>query len=78
MKVFKAFIVLVTVFQIDFKRNNFRHKRHRFNPWVGKIPWRRMWQPTPVFLSGKSHGQRGTWWVSGPQGCTELDPTEVT
>ena len=29
-----------------------------FNPWVGKIPWRREWQPTPVFLPGKSHGQR--------------------
>ena len=36
MKVFKAFIVLVTVFQINFKRNNFRHKRCGFNPWVGK------------------------------------------
>ena len=30
-----------------------------FDPWVGKIPWRRAWQPTPVFLSEKSHGQRG-------------------
>jgi len=29
-----------------------------FNPWVRKIPWRRKWQPTPVFLSGESHGQR--------------------
>ena len=28
------------------------------NPWVGKIPWRRKWQPTPVFLPGISHGQR--------------------
>ena len=27
-------------------------------PWVGKIPWRREWQPTPVFLPGKPHGQR--------------------
>ena len=33
-------------------------KRSGFNPWVRKIPWRREWQPTPVFLSGKSHGQR--------------------
>ena len=32
----------------------------RFDPWVGKIPWRRKWQPTPVFLPGESHGQR-TW-----------------
>ena len=42
---------------------NRRHKRHRFNPWVGKIPWRRNWQPTPVFLPGKFHGQRGAWWA---------------
>ena len=33
-------------------------RRHRFNPWVGKIPWRRAWQPTLVFLIGKSPGQR--------------------
>ena len=33
-------------------------KRCKFNPWVGKIPWRREWQPTPVFLPGESHGQR--------------------
>ena len=31
---------------------------HRFDPWVGKIPWRRKWQPTPVFLPGESHGQK--------------------
>ena len=33
-------------------------RRHGFDPWVGKIPWRRKWQPTPIFLPGKSHGQR--------------------
>ena len=32
--------------------------RPRFDPWVGKIPWRRKWQPTPVFLPGESHGRR--------------------
>ena len=32
--------------------------RRGFYPWVGKIPWRRKWQPTPVFLPGESHGQR--------------------
>ena len=32
--------------------------RPGFDPWVGKIPWRRAWQPTPVFLPGESHGQR--------------------
>ena len=30
----------------------------RFDPWVGKIPWKRAWQPSPVFLSEESHGQR--------------------
>ena len=33
-------------------------KRHGFGPWVRKIPWRRKWLPTPVFLPGESHGQR--------------------
>ena len=32
--------------------------RPRFDPWIGKIPCRRKWQPTPVFLPGESHGQR--------------------
>ena len=32
--------------------------RGEFDPWAGKIPWRRKWQLTPVFLPGKSHGQR--------------------
>ena len=35
-----------------------RHKRKSCDPWVWKIPWRRNWQPTPVFLSGEFHGQR--------------------
>ena len=35
-----------------------RHKRLGFNPWVKKIPWKREWLPTPVFLPGESHGQR--------------------
>ena len=34
------------------------HKRRGFNPWVGKTPWRRAWQPTLVFLSEEPHGQR--------------------
>ena len=33
-------------------------RRHQFDPWVWKMPWRRKWQPTPVLLPGKSHGQR--------------------
>ena len=34
--------------------------RHRFDPWVGKITWRRVWQPTPVFLPGDPM-DRGAW-----------------
>ena len=54
-----------------------RHKRHRLDPWVGKIPWRRAWQPIPVFLPGKSHGQRGLADYR-PQGHKESDMTEAT
>ena len=35
-----------------------QHRRCEFDPWVQKIPWRRIWQLTPVFLPGKSRGQR--------------------
>ena len=42
--------------------------RHSFDPWVGKIPWRRAWHPTPVFLAGESHGQRSLADYS-PWGC---------
>ena len=47
-------------------------KRHGFNPLVEKIPWRRKWQPAPVFLPGKSQGQRGLAGYS-PWGLKELD-----
>ena len=36
-----------------------RCRRPGFHSWFGKIPWRSEWQPTPVFLPGKFHGQRG-------------------
>ena len=47
----------------------------RFDPWVRKIPWRRKWQPTPVFLPRDSHGQRNLAGYS-PRGCKESDTTE--
>ena len=50
-------------------------KRHGFEPWVGKIPWRRDWQPPPVFLPGESHGQRGPAGYS-PWGRKESGETE--
>ena len=54
-----------------------RHRTLGFDPWVGKIPWRRKWQPTPVFLPGESHGQ---WSLAGYTlwGRKESDVTEVT
>ena len=50
-------------------------RKPRFDSWVGKIPWRRKWQPTPVFLPGESHGRRSLVGYS-PRGHKELDTTE--
>ena len=52
-----------------------RHKGSRFDPGVGKILWKRAWQPTPVFLPGKFHEQRSLAGYS-PWGCEESDTTE--
>ena len=51
--------------------------RQGFDPWVRKIPWRRKWHPTPVFLPGKSHGQRSLVGFS-PWGHQESGTVEVT
>ena len=50
-------------------------QKTRVHPWVGKIPWRRKWQPTPVSLPGKSHGQRSLVDCS-PWGRKESGTTE--
>ena len=47
-------------------------KRYRFNPWVGKIPWRKAWQPTPAFLLGEFHGQRSLVGSMVSQSQTQL------
>ena len=52
-----------------------RCRRHGFDSWVAKIPWRRKWQPTPIFLPGKSHGWRSLVGYS-PWGHRESDMTE--
>ena len=44
--------------RLSGKESSYQCRRLRFNPWVGKIPWRGKWQPTLVLLPGKSHGQR--------------------
>ena len=51
-----------------------RHRRREFDPWVGKMPWRKKWQPAPVFLSGKSHRERSLVGYS-PWGRRELGET---
>ena len=48
-----------------------QYMRDRFDPWVEKIPWRRKWLPTPVFLPGKSHGERSLV-VCSPWGCKRI------
>ena len=50
--------------------------RPGFDPWVGKILWRRKWQPTSVYLPGKSHGWRSLA-VYNPWGCKESDTTSL-
>ena len=57
---------------------NLQCRRPRFEPWVGKISWRRKWQPTPVSLPGESHGQRSLvgyslwgWPRVGQDGATQ-------
>ena len=73
----------------EHRENNFRKKdlsssdgrvslqcrRPGFDPWVRKIPWRREWQPTPVFLPGEFHGKRSLVGYS-PWGHKELDTTD--
>ena len=50
--------------------------RQGFDPWIGKIPWKRAQQPTPGFLPGEPHGQRSLVGYS-PWGCKELDTTKI-
>ena len=52
-----------------------RHKRCGFNPWIGKIPCGRKWQPAPAFLPGKLHGQ-GSLPGYSPWGHKELNTTD--
>ena len=57
------------------KESTCQRRRCRFDPWVGKIPWRKAWQPTPVFLPGESYGQRSLAGYS-PWGLKPSDTTE--
>ena len=66
--------VVLVVKKLPAKAGDMRLK---FDPWVRKIPWRRAWQPTPVFFLGESKGQRNLEGYSSG-GCKELDMTKAT
>ena len=60
---------------LSWQRICLQCRRPGFNPWVGKIPWRRKWQPTPVCLPGEFHEQRSLAGYS-PWASKESDKTE--
>ena len=70
-----CFLKKLFLWWLSSKESTCQCRRRRFNPWVGKIPWRRKWQPMPVFLPGKSHGQRSLEGYS-PRGYKQLDTTQ--
>ena len=83
MKLTKKHIALVVIFYYDLMAQQVKNppamqetQEPRLDPWVGKIPWRRAWQPTPVFLPGESCGQRRLLGHT-PRGHKESDRTEV-
>jgi len=55
--------ILASLIAQSVKVIRVQSRRPGFNSWVRKIPWRRKWQLTPVFLPGESHG-RGAWWAT--------------
>ena len=66
------------IFNISGKESACQYRRpnsHGFNPWVGKVPWSKKWQPSLVFLPGKCHGQNILTGYS-PWGCKESDMPE--
>ena len=82
MKLTKKHIALVVIFYYDLMAQQVKNppamqetQEPRLDPWVGKIPWRRAWQPTPLFLLGKSYGPRSLASHS-PWGHKESDTTE--
>ena len=56
---------------VEQQRIHLPSRKLRFDPWVGKIPWIRKWQPTPVSLPGKSHEQRSLV-IYSPWGCKKV------
>ena len=61
----------------DIRGHCMRHKKCDFSPCIRKIPWRRSWQPTPVFLPGDPM-DRGAWRAKIYKGPKESNTTEAT
>ena len=71
----KRLLLSVTISQVaEWLRISLQGRRCGLDPWVRNILWRRKWQPTPVFLAGKFHGQRSL--VGCGLQSQELDVTE--
>ena len=72
---FESYFIPGRPWWLRWRRILLQYRRPEFDPWVGKIPWRRKWLLTPVFLPGESHGQRSLTGYS-PWGREESDTTE--
>ena len=70
-----AFAIFLVSLVAQTVKNLPEMQETRFSPWVRKIPWRRKWLPSPVFLPGEFHGQRSLVGYS-PWNCKELDVTD--
>ena len=66
---------IIAIWWLRQSRISLQCRRSKFDPWVGKIPWRKQRQPTPIFLPGEFHGQKSLADYS-PWGCKESDMTE--
>ena len=65
------YIVKWASLEAQLVKNHLQCRRTGFDPWVGKIPWRRAWQPTPVFLPGESP------WTEKPGGLPSMGSQKV-
>ena len=78
-KTFGFLLQIVNIYEISWwlrdKESTCQWRRHGFDPWIGKIPWRKKWQPTLVFFPGDVHGQRSLVGYSS-WGHKESDKTE--
>ena len=73
----EAITYMKLLWWLSGKEPTCHYRRCGFNPWVGKIPWRRTWQPASVFLPGKSYWQRSLAGYS-PEGCKQTQVKQLS